>query len=155
LEEELVIDESNFDEYFRDARQSKPNKEEVIACYASVAFFRDGPEKRNVIDLLLNTDKMEATSQVMRKLLYASELDAFRIPRIMAEDLAHGMTRDKVAFKEYKFKVEIYYYTKMEYVPKDDPHWTVISLINLDEFTDTQDGLTISSKIIWPEDKED
>ena len=38
--------------------------------------------------------------------------------------------------KIYKYKMEVFYYTKREYVPVDDPHWTIISIANLDKFLD-------------------
>jgi hypothetical protein len=76
---------------------------------------------------------MEATAQVMRKLLFASEVDAYRVPRLMAEDLLSGMTEDEVAEKPYKYTLEMFFYTKPENLPKDDPHWSLISLLNVDE----------------------
>jgi hypothetical protein len=60
----------------------------------------------------------------------------------------------------------VYYYTDPENVPKDDPHWTIIELLNLKEHLDTEqvveqdeDGnevvATFRSKVVYPELEED
>lgn len=129
-----IINEENFDQYFRDVRQTKPEKDDIIAKYSAMAEFVDGGEKRQIISLLATTEgKMEATTQIMRKLLFASEKDALKIPRLMAEDLISGMSCDEVAEKPYKYKVEMFYYTKKEHMPMDDPHWSTISIVDMNE----------------------
>jgi len=129
-----IINEENFNQYFKDVRQNKPEKDDIIAKYSAMAEFIDGGEKRQIISLLTTTeDKMEATAQIMRKLLFASERDALKVPRTMAEDLISGMSTDEVAEKSYKYKVEIFYYTKKEHLPLDDPHWSSISIIDMNE----------------------
>lgn len=134
MSEEVEINESNFNEYFKDVRRSKPEKGEIIAKYSAIAEFIDGGEKRQIISLLTDTEnKMEATVQIMRKLLFASEIDAHKVPRLMAEDLLSGMSADEVAKKSYKYTLEMFFYTKPEHVPKDDPHWCSISVLNLEE----------------------
>lgn len=135
MSEQIEINDDNFKEYFRDVRRAKPEKGEVIAKYSAIAEFVDGGEKRQIISLLIDTEnKMEATVQIMRKLLFASEVDAHRVPRIMAEDLLSGMSLDEVANKPYKYTLEMFFYTNPDNIPKDDPHWTCISVLNLDEF---------------------
>ena len=144
LEQEIEINEENFSSYFKDVRNSVPGKGEFI----------EGNEKRQIISLLTATEnKMEATAQVMRKLLHASELDAYRIPRMMAEDILSGMSVDEVAQKPYKYTLEMFFYTKPENVPKSDPHWSTISVLNLDEFLDKKDG-KIESKILSKEESD-
>jgi hypothetical protein len=71
----------------------------------------------------------------------------------MAEDLLSGMSRDEVARKEYQFTIEMFFYTRPEYVPKDDPHWSAISIINLEEHLAKRDE-RIKSKIEWSEEAE-
>jgi len=132
--EEVVIDDSNFDEYFRDTRQNTPKEGEIVACYTAIAEFVRGPEKQHMIDLLRNTEKAVPGTQVMKKLLYACEKDSFGVPLQMAKDMLSGMTVDEILDKPYKYKVEIFYYTKPEHVPVDDPHWSTISLMNLDDY---------------------
>jgi hypothetical protein len=152
-EEELVITEENFSEYFRDVRVSSPEKGEIIAQYSACAEFVDGNEKQQIMSLLTSTEnKMEATAQVMRKLLHASEIDAYRVPRMMAEDLLSGMSEDEVAAKPYKYTLEMFFYTKPENLPKDDPHWSSISVLNLEDIVG-KNGNHIESKIIAPEDE--
>jgi len=131
---ELVINEENFSEYFKDVRNYVPEKGQIMAQYSASAEFVDGDEKRQIISLLKNTDhKMEATAQVMRKLLHTSEIDAYKIPRMMAEDLLSGMTEDEVTKKPYKYTFEMFFYTYLKYMPKDDPHWISISLVNVNQ----------------------
>lgn len=149
---EIEIDENNFEEHFRDVRVNSPERGDVMAQYSAAAEFVDGNEKRQIISLLTSTDnKMEATAQVMRKLLCASELDAYRVPRCMAEDLLAGMTEEEVALKPYKYTFEMFFYTSPDNVPNEDPHWSVISLLNLEDFV----GKTanhVDSKIIFKDE---
>jgi hypothetical protein len=98
-------------------------------------------------------------TQVMRKLLCTTEVDSYRVPLEMAKDLLGGMTREKCAQKEYKYTVEMYFYTKPEYVPHDDPHWQLISILNLDDFLAKKnamsegDDLEIKTRIVKPEEE--
>jgi hypothetical protein len=131
MQEEPEINENNFGEYFKDIRVSSMGPGEVIAQYRASAEFVEGNEKRQIISLLRNTEnKMEATAQVMRKLLFASEIDAYRIPRMMAEDMLSGLSEDDVAEKPYKYTLEMFFYAKPEHIPKEDPHWSSISVLN-------------------------
>jgi len=132
--EEIQIDEKNFSDYFKDVRTEFMGRGDVMAQYTASAELVEGNEKRQIISLLKDTEgKMEATAQVMRKLLFARELDAYRVPRMMAEDMLSGMDEDEVAAKPYKYTLEMFFYTKPEHVPKDDPHWSTISILNLEE----------------------
>ena len=128
-----------------------------MARYSAIAEFIDGQMKKDIIHLLSNHDnKAIAATQVMRKLGCAAEHDAIRICKEIAEDLANGMNPDDVEKKPYKYKLESFYYTKKEYVPKDDPHWSIISIANLDTFLDKANQLvSIESKIIEPECSDD
>jgi hypothetical protein len=133
-ETEIEIDEKNFGEHFRDVRTCQMRRGDVIAQYTAVAELVDGAEKRQLISLLSGTEgKMEATAQVMRKLLFANELDAYRVPRMMAEDLLAGMSEEEVALKPYRYTLEMFFYAEPADVPKDDPHWSIISILNADE----------------------
>lgn len=134
----MDIDESNFSEYFKDVRTNPMSNGDVIAQYTAMAEFVDGLEKRQIMSLLKDTEqKMEATAQVMRRLLFASELDSYRVPRMMAEDMISGMSDQEVADKPYKYKLEMFFYAKPEHVPKDDPHWSTISILNSADFFGT------------------
>ena len=134
MTEEIEIDEGNFAEHFRDVRTSEMFRGDVMAQYTTVAELVEGNEKRQLISLLRGTEgKMEATAQVMRKLLFANELDAYRVPRMMAEDLLSGMSEDEVLIKPYKYTLEMFFYADPGDVPKDDPHWSIISILNADE----------------------
>lgn len=152
MTDELVIDEKNFAEYFRDCRISRPERGDVIARYSAVAEFIDGQMKRDIIDLLHNRDKAFAATQVMRKLGCATQADSVRVCKEICQDLAAGMSLKEVEQKVYQYNIEVFYYTKKEYIPIDDPHWTVIGINNLDEFLDqANQRLKIRSKIIEKE----
>ena len=70
----------------------------------------------------------------------------------MSEDLLAGMSHDDLAKKKYSYTVEVYFYTQQEYIPRDDPHWSCVSLINLDDAIEsTEDGLTIRANILTEE----
>lgn len=127
----LVIDASNFKDYFFDVRQHGPKQGQVLAKFSAVAIFGDGPEKRHIIKAL-KMDKAQAAAAIMRKIHCAREPDCYRVPRQMCEDLIKGMTEDEVAAKEYEFVLEAFYYTKKEYVPKHDPHWETIDILKYD-----------------------
>lgn len=152
---ELVIDQSNFDQYFFDVRTHKPQRGQVLARYTASAEFVDGRLKKDVIDLIYNRDKAEAATRVMRKLGFATEREALRVCKELAKDLAVGMTPQEVEEKIYKYQVEVFYYTQKEYVPTDDPHWSIISLTNLDEFLDAAgQKINIKGKVVDQDEKE-
>lgn len=152
MTDDIIIDESNFTQYFRDCRISRPEKGDVMARYCAVAEFVDGQMKKDIIDLLMNKDKAFAATQVMRKLGCANQKDAIKICRQVAEDLASGMTPDEVEKKAYEYELEVFYYTKKDYVPLNDPHWSIISIANLDTFLDAANQkVTMKAKHIIPE----
>ena len=149
--QEILINEDNFHEYFFDVRQHDIQPGQIMAKYTAMAEFVKGNEKKNILDLITTTTgKAHAITQVMRKLLFASEADAIRIPRQMAEDMLEGMSYDEVLEKPYKYQIECFFYTKPEYLPLDDPHWCAISIVNIEEHLEkSQSGM--QSKLILPE----
>jgi hypothetical protein len=66
----------------------------------------------------------------------------------IGEDLKSGMSVEEVQKKPYKYKMEMYYYTMPEYVPKGDLHWSACTVLNLDEFLDRMNGVTMTTKIL-------
>jgi hypothetical protein len=139
MTEELVIDDDNFAEYFKDVRTSKPDKGDVLACFRASAELVEGNEKKNLMDLLMNTEKAVAATQVMRKLFNATEQEANRVCRELCEDLLEVGYNQTLA-KPHKYTLELFYYTKKEHVPVDDPHWSVISLLNVDKLVSSVQG---------------
>jgi hypothetical protein len=134
---ELIIDEKNFHQYFRDCRNSRPEKGDIMAKFTAIAEFVDGRMKKDIIDLLFNKEgKVNAAIQVMRKLGCATEKDSIRICKEICQDLSSGMKPEEVEAKVYKYQMETFYYTKKEFVPQNDPHWSLIGIANLDEFLD-------------------
>ncbi len=135
-ENELVIDTSNFSEYFFDVRRFGPQTGQIMAKFSAVALFGDGPEKKDVIKLL-KMNKAEAAAMVMKKIHCAREPDCYRVCKEMCNDLLAGMSDDEVSKKDYEFVLEAFYYTKREYVPEGDPQWETIDLIKFDPDTNT------------------
>lgn len=121
--DELVIDETNFDQHFFDVRRHGPRKGQVLACYTSFAEFVDGNLKRDILHILLNTDKVEAASRVLQKVGGVTAKDSRRIVSEMCNDLLNGLSPAEVAAKPYEMQIEMFYYTDLTLVPTDDPHW--------------------------------
>jgi hypothetical protein len=142
---DLVIDNSNFSQYFFDVRKFGPKQGQIMAKFSAVAIFGDGPEKRDIIRVL-RRDKAEAAVMVMKKIHCAREPDCYRICREICEDLISGMSEDAVAKKEHEFVIEAFYYANREYVPKGDPHWETIDIIKYDP-----DNKTFKVNISIPE----
>lgn len=127
---ETVIDKLNFNEYFRDVRTSRPQKGDIMACFTAVAEFVDGIGKKDIIDLL-KRDKAQQAALVMRKIHGAREPDCYRVCREIAQDLL-TMPEIDVERKPYEYIVQYFYYTKREYVPTNNKHWSTISLLEWD-----------------------
>lgn len=132
MEDELVIDETNFEQYFFDVRKNKPQEGQVMAKFTAIAAFGEGTGKQDVVNLL-KKGRAEQASRVMQKLHWAKVPDCYKVCREISEDLVSGMSEQEVISKEYEYVLEAYYYTQREYVPKDDPRWDLIQLMRLDE----------------------
>lgn len=141
--EQLVIDDSNFDDYFFDARKYAPKEGQIMAKFVAVAAFGDGPHKQDVIRLLY-VDKAKEASMVMQKLHFAKQPDCYRLCREICEDLIGGMSLEEVAEKEYEYVLEAFYYTKREYVPKNDPRWQTIKLL---EYNPDNGGFSVNIEL--------
>jgi hypothetical protein len=133
-EENLVIDSENFEQYFFDARKHRPEKGQIMAKYIAVAEFVEGQGKRDIM-YLLKQDKAYQATQVMKKIHGAVDPDCYRVCREIAEDFMNGKTNEEVEKKSYKFITEYFFYTKREYVPKNDPHWETIQVVDYDQDT--------------------
>jgi hypothetical protein len=134
----MEINSTNFNQYFFDVMNYQPAKGDCMARFRAVAELVDGFEKREMIELLKKEDSAHAVAQMMRKLAHAAEPDIFRVPKLMAQDLLEGMSEDKVAEKPYEYVIELFYYTKPEYVPVDDPNWSIINIVNIGDYISTE-----------------
>lgn len=151
INEDMEITEDNFHQYFFDVRQHSPQRDHILAKYTAMADFVEGHLKNQTISLLTKTDKAMTVTQMMRKLGCANEVDSYRIPLKIAKDLHNGMSVEEVEAKPYKYQLEMFFYTWKECVPKDDPHWEIISIKNLDDFfedSDDNDEIQITAKIV-------
>ena len=128
----LVIDESNFSDYFFDVDRHGPQKGQVLACYESSADFIDGNMKRDIIHLLLTNEKAgETCPRLMQKLAKATPESAIQVIKDMTKDLLSGMGTDAVAEKPYHFDLRAFYYTWKECMPEHDRHWWSSCLIDV------------------------
>ena len=134
MSEELVIDQSNFSEYFFDVRQNKPQQGQVMAKFTAAALFGPGPEKTDIINLLVQ-DKATQAAAVMHKIHCAKVPDNYRLCAEICEDFLVGKSVEYVENKDYEFVIEALYYTMKEYVPKNDPHWETLQILEYDEET--------------------
>ena len=102
-----------------------------MAKFTSYALFGSGEQKRDIIKLL-KMDKAYQASQVMQRIHRAKAPDCYRVLREMCEDLLGGMSDEEVENKDYEFVLEAVFYTKKEYVPKKDPHWETLHVLQYD-----------------------
>jgi hypothetical protein len=145
ISDDLVIDSSNFDEFFFDARHHKPQPGQVLARYTAVAYLEDGDLKRDLIALLMEPGKAETACRVMKALGGAVERDSYRVPREMAADLASGVSADEVAAKPYRFTLERLFWADREVVPTDDPHWYTIPVLSWGDRADDIDWESVAA----------
>lgn len=127
--EELIIDESNFDQYFFDVRKHEFKKGQVIACYTSNAEIVEGLDKDRLINILLTPGAGLAAIQFMKKVFLAVEKDSIFVPIEILNDFKKGCSREYVSKKPYLFTMQMLFYTEEQYVPKNDPHWSIIEII--------------------------
>lgn len=121
---------------FFDVRTSRPKKDQVMARYSAVAYLVNSNEKRNLLDLIVKTRKVEAAVQVARRIFHANDETAIDLVKSMLEDLyINKMTYDEVLKKDHKYILEMFYYAKPEDIP-DDPHWEAISIVDTLTFAD-------------------
>jgi hypothetical protein len=155
---QTIIDDSNFNEYFFDARSHGPKKTHILARFSAIADFVDGQMKQDVIYLLSTMDNGGASAvKVMQKLGCATYEAAIDVCLQVAEDLKAAHTKgldvaEVVEKKPYSYHYEQFFYTEAECVPKGDVHWDIIQISNLDEHLDKVEGVgEVRSKFIKPE----
>ena len=130
------INKTNFHQFFFDARRHRPKAGQIMARFKAAAVFGEGIEKVHLLQALKN-GKAKGAAMVMRKLNLAREPDCYRVCREICEDFLKGMSEEEIIKKDYHFVLEAFYYTKKEYVPKNDPHWETIQLLSFDPETNT------------------
>jgi len=129
-EGEVLVTDENFADYFHDIRTSKPKKGQVLAKFSAIAEFVDGQGKKDIM-YLLKLGKVEQAIAVMRKIHGVKELDCYKMLREMCEDMLK-MTDEEVEKKVYEFVIQLFFYTKREYVPAS-PNWETIQLLEYDK----------------------
>lgn len=134
---ELVIDESNFEQYFRNTKKTKPQKGDVMAIYRATAELTSGSLKEQVVEALCSEEiGAKKAIQLIIKLGQTNRREATKLIKQICSDLYGGMQKNYVIAKSYKYIFEMFFYTKKEHIPKDDSHWEVIVIKNLDDHLD-------------------
>ena len=129
--DEIVIDENNFSKYFKDTKTNKPEHGDILVFYRSMADLVEGEMKNQMIDALFHENiGAQKAIQIFMKLGGATHKEAIKVVKSMNDDLIAGFSVEDVYKKSYSFLLELSFYTKKEFVPKDDPHWEVIQLKN-------------------------
>lgn len=129
MSEELVIDGSNFSSYFKDVKKTAPCRGDVMARYIAKAELIAGEEKGYLIDLLIsNPMGAEMGVQIARNAFGAQEMESVKLCKMIAIDLMEGKTKQEVMEKPYSYTLEKFFWTKEEYVPKNNPHWEIIKV---------------------------
>ena len=107
MESSLIIDNSNFSQYFFDVRKFGPKHGQIMSKFSAIAVFGEGPEKRDIIKVL-RKDKAEAAAMVMRKIHCAKEPDCYTVCREICEDLISGMSENAVAKKNMNLLLKLF-----------------------------------------------
>lgn len=127
---ELIIDEKNFEEHFKEINKNKPTKDDIIACYRAKAYLVEGELKKDIIELIKLDKGADSATKVLNKSAYCVYEDAVNLSKEIKKDLLDGLTEEEIIKKEYPYTLEIFYYTKEENVPKNNKHWTIMKIIN-------------------------
>lgn len=147
MNKELIIDESNFSDYFKDVSvKKKPDKNEIIACYTTKARFCAGDVKIDVISSM--KENVFSTIKILQKIAKARYLDSLIILKQMLSDKLAGMSDKEIEDKEYEYIAEFFYYTKKEYVPSDDPRWSTLKIHSTKDLINEEKNILIKSKIL-------
>lgn len=129
--DEIIIDENNFEQYFRDTSNHRPEAGDVMVFYKSNAELQAGDLKGQMIDSLYEERiGPQKAMQIFIKMGKAAHQEALKVVKEICSDLHSGMSKDEVMEKPYKFFLQLSFYTKKEYVPVDNPHWELIPLKN-------------------------
>ena len=143
---QLVIDENNFSEYFKDISNNKPDKGDTIACYTTKAFLGSGALKKDIIFSM--EENIQSSIKILQKLAKSRYIDSINVLKQMISDRLSGMSREEVENKEYEYVAEFFYYVKKEYIPENDPHWSTLKIHNINEFLDKDKNVLCQSKIV-------
>jgi hypothetical protein len=147
MSKELIIDENNFSDYFKDVSvKNKPDKGEIMACYVTKAKFGAGDLKSDVIHSM--KENVFSTIKILQKIAKARYLDSLIILKQMLSDKLSGLSDKEIEDKEYEYTAEFFYYTKKEYVPTDDPRWSTLKIHDVDELLCKEKNTLLKSKII-------
>jgi hypothetical protein len=149
-EPDIIVSDEDWGKYFFHVRLNKPKKGQIIARYTAMADMIEGFEKKNIINMLKNTDQVVPVTQAMTRCLNATELESYRVPRRMVQDMIDGMTEEQVYQKPYRYQMEMLYYAFPEHIPQNDPHWSAVSISNLEDAIAMRDP-RIESKILFEE----
>ena len=133
---DCIIDETNFDQYFKEVEKGSPEKEDVIAVYTALAELCGGEIKKDIIYLLQTYPEIGAKQAITiaTKLCKTNYEQALKLVTDICKDLFDGKDYDFVYNKVYEYIIEIYYYTKAENIPENNRHWNKVTIQNYDDY---------------------
>lgn len=135
VSDELIIDETNFSEYFRDPSKFSPRHGDILVRYRAKADFISGDDKKDVIYQLCNSSfGAKSAIQIIKKLGKTNEKEALSVAKRICEDLYGGMKDEEVLAKPYSYVLEMFFFANKDHIPKDDKHWDCITINNLEDF---------------------
>lgn len=133
-EDELVIDQSNFDQYFFDIKKHGPTEGQIMARFCAKAQLMNSVEKQNLVDVLLtNKEGAEIGVNMSQNTFSCTESEAVKLCKEIVLDLLNGKSKTEVLEKPYTFTIEKFFWTREEYVPKNNPHWKAIKITVIKE----------------------
>jgi len=127
MEDDIIIDDSNFHKYFRNTRNSKKQKNDIVVMFYTSAVFATGKLKEEIVDLLAT--EFSSVNKCLGKLFkfaYAPHVEGMKICKSIIKDYIDGMSKDDIINKEYPFVLQMFFYTKEKYIPRNDRRWLVV-----------------------------
>jgi hypothetical protein len=128
METELVIDDTNFSQYFREINKAAPAQGDSLVVFRALAYFCEGALKQEIIDLLrFEFGSVKKCVGRLIKFAGSTREQAVKICLDLAKDLIDGISLEDVKKKEYPFVFEKFYYVNPQYVPEDDKRWQILT----------------------------
>lgn len=127
MKEEIVIDDKNFSQYFRDIKTSLPTKDDEIVAFRCLAYFCRGELKQQILDFLCY--EFNSVRKCIGKLIKnagTTKTEAIKLLHMMCYDMIYTLNPKDVFEKDYPFIFEKIYYAKKEYIPLDDKRWQIL-----------------------------
>lgn len=151
MSDELIIDETNFNDHFFETKTHRPKPGQVLARYTAMAELVDGDVKDFIINALRKPEKIggEMVKQVLKHHCHATDYFSEAIMEQIYDDLhKYNLSENDVREKPYRFQIEYFYWTKPENIPENDVHWERISVVESDAAKDHKAEMERKKKLL-------